>query len=139
VKLSCQEHLIPGDDLVEKWRFIPEAGVDGIELLGHGGFGLRTRLEELQAARRQGAVLSTACVIMDHFIGDFDADKRRDAIENVKSQLSVVASLGGEGVVTPAAYALFSRRLPPYDPPRSDEDTRDILVGALSELGEHAR
>jgi sugar phosphate isomerase/epimerase len=139
MKLGCQEHLIPGDDLVEKWRFVSSAGFDAIELHGHGDFGLRARRDELRAAQGAGAVLSTACVIMDHFIGDFDAARRRDAIDNVRSMLSVMGELGGFGVITPAAYGLFSRRLPPYDPPRSAAEDRAVLLEGLAELGEHAR
>jgi hypothetical protein len=55
--------------------------------------------------------MPSVCVIMDHFIGDFDADKRRDAIENMKSLLSVIAEIGGYGAITSAAFGLFSRAL----------------------------
>ena len=138
MKLSCQEHLIPGDGLVEKWDRLQGWGYDGIELHGHGDFAFRTRLDELHAARRAGVAMPTVCVIMDHFIGDFDADKRRDAIENMKSLLSVMAEIGGEGAITPASYGMFSARLPPYDAPRSEAEDRSVLVEGLTELGEHA-
>jgi sugar phosphate isomerase/epimerase len=138
VKLACQEHLIPGEDLAAKWRFVAEAGYEAIELHAHGDYALRGRMEELRRARRGGAELPTACVIMDHFIGDFDAERRRNAIDNVTSMLSVVASIEGFGVITPAAYGMFSRRLPPYDPPRTPEEDRAVLLEGLTELGEHA-
>jgi sugar phosphate isomerase/epimerase len=138
VRLACQEQLIPGSDLIAKYDFIRAAGFDGIELRGAGGFGLRRRLPELQAARKAGVELPTVCVMMDHFIGDFDAGRRRDALENMKSQLSVIAELGGYGAVTPAAYGMFSRRLPPFTPPRSPEQDRTVLLEALGELGRHA-
>ncbi len=139
IKLACQERLIPGDGLVEKWQVASDAGFDGIELLGHGAFRLRERLPELRAARAAGAVFSTVCVAMDHFIGDFDAHRRRDAIENLQSQLSVIAELGGAGAITPAAYGMFTLKLPPFDrPPRTPEEDREVLIDALRELGEHA-
>jgi sugar phosphate isomerase/epimerase len=51
----------------------------------------------------------------------------------------VIAELGGAGVVTPAAYGMYTRKLPPFDPPpRTDEEDADVLVAALRELGEHA-
>jgi sugar phosphate isomerase/epimerase len=138
MRLSCQEHLIPGRDLIEKWDLIRAAGYDGIELHGHGDFAFRGRLEELRAARSAGAVLPTVCVIMDHFIGDFDEARRGDAIENMKSLLSVIADIEGTGAITPASYGMFSRRLPPYEPPRNEEADRRVLLAALAELGEHA-
>ncbi|MBA3349898.1 MAG: sugar phosphate isomerase/epimerase [Actinobacteria bacterium] len=138
MKLTCQEHLIPGDNLIDKWEFISGAGWDGIELHGHGDFAFRARLPELREARRAGVVMPSVCVIMDHFIGDFDAGRRRDAIENMKSLLSIIAEVGGYGAVTPASYGMFSTRLPPYRPPRSSAEDREVLIEGLTELGEHA-
>ncbi len=138
MKLACQEHLIPGTTLIEKWENVSSAGFDGIELRGHGDFQFRERLPELQAARTAGVVMPSVCVIMDHFIGDFDEARRRDAIENMRSLLSVIAEIGGYGAITPAAYGMFSLRLPPFKPPRTPEEDRQVLIEGLSELGEHA-
>ncbi|HEV3495653.1 MAG TPA: TIM barrel protein, partial [Actinomycetes bacterium] len=135
MRLACQEQLIPGAGLLAKWDFARAAGFEGIELRGAGDFGLRRRLPELRAARKAGVELPTVCVMMDHFIGDFDPERRRDALENMKSQLSVIAELGGYGAVTPAAYGMFSRRLPPFTPPRSPAEDRAVLLEALGELG----
>jgi sugar phosphate isomerase/epimerase len=138
VRLACQEHLIPGRDLVEKWDNVVAAGFDAIELHGHGDLAFEKRLPELDKARDAGVVMPTVCVIMDHFIGDFDPVRRRDALDNMRSLLSVIAHLGGIGAITPASYGMFSRRLPPYEPPRSEQDDRAVLIEGLSELGEHA-
>ncbi len=138
MKLACQEHLIPGATLLEKWRLVEALGYGGIELRGEANFALRDRLPELRAARRAGAVFPSVCVISDHFIGDFDAEKRHDAIENMKVLLSIITELGGYGAITPASYGMFSLRLPPFKPPRSAEDDRAVLIEGLTELGEHA-
>lgn len=138
MKLACQEHLVPGRDLIEKWDVASGAGFDGIELLGHGDGRFRARLSELEAARRAGVVMSTVCVIMDHFVGDFDEARRRDAIENMKSLLSVMGEIGGYGAITPASYGMFSKRLPPFDPPRTEAGDRAVLLDGLGELAEHA-
>jgi hypothetical protein len=125
VRLACQEHLLPGATLIDKWDFARQAGFDGIELRGAGDFAFRARLPELKAARRAGVVMPSVCRDMDHFIGDFDAERRRDAVSNLRSQLSVIAELDGLGVMTPAAYGLWSNRLPPFaDPPRSPDGDR---------------
>ncbi|MEK8105957.1 hypothetical protein NKG94_13870 [Micromonospora sp. M12] len=34
---------------------------------------------------------------------------------------------------------MFSRRLPPFEPPRPPHGDRQVLLDALGELGEHAQ
>ncbi len=36
IKISCQEQLLPGRTLTEKWEFARHAGYDAIELRGRG-------------------------------------------------------------------------------------------------------
>lgn len=76
---------------------------------------------------------------MSHFIGDFDRDRREDAIRQMASQLSVMAAIGGRVAMTPASYGMFSRRLPPFEPPRSPEEDHAVLLDGLGRLAEHAR
>jgi sugar phosphate isomerase/epimerase len=139
VRLTCQEQLLPGDTLQEKWDAAQAFGYHGIELRGQGGHRIRERLPELHRARCDGVVMNTVCVEMLHFIGDFDAERRRDALENMRTQLSVIAELGGTAAMTPASYGMFSRRLPPFEPPRDEAGDRAVLLDALGELGEHAK
>jgi sugar phosphate isomerase/epimerase len=138
LKLACQEQLLPGDDLIAKFHFARRAGFDGIELRAKGDGHFARRLPELRAAARAGVVMKTVCPDTDHFIGDFDPDLRRDAIAQLRTQLSVIAELGGEGVLTPASWGMFSLRLPPFTPPRRPEEDRKVLLDALVPLGEHA-
>jgi sugar phosphate isomerase/epimerase len=138
MKLSCQEQLLPGDNLVEKFDFARRAGFAGIELRARGDGQFAARLPELRAAVRAGVVMATVCPETDHFIGDFDAERRRDAVAQLRTQLSVIAELGGEGVLTPASWGMFSLRLPPFTPPRSAVDDRRVLLEALAVLAEHA-
>ena len=136
-RLTAQENLIPGDSLERKWEVLVEAGFSGIELHGHDR-AFAERLPELERARDAGVVMPTVCIITDHFIGDFDADRRRDAVENAKALLTTIAAVGGEGAITPASFGMFSRALPPFAAPRSREEDREVLLAGLSELGEHA-
>lgn len=138
-RTACQEQLLPGETLQRKWEFAQEAGYDGIELRGKGDQHFRDRLPELRRAKADGVVMPTVCVDMLHFFGAFDPDQRRDALDQMKSQLGVIAELGGLGAQTPASYGMFSRRLPPFTPPRSEAEDRDVLLAGLAELGEHAR
>jgi sugar phosphate isomerase/epimerase len=138
MRLSCQEQLLPGASLPEKFDFACRAGFAGIELRARGDGQFAARLPEFRTAARAGVVMPTVCPETDHFIGDFDADKRRDAVAQLRSQLSVIAELGGEGVLTPASWGMFSLRLPPFLPPRSAADDHKVLLEALALLSEHA-
>ncbi|RZU75064.1 sugar phosphate isomerase/epimerase [Micromonospora kangleipakensis] len=139
IPLACQEQLLPGASLSDKFALATTLGYQAIELRGRGDLAFARRLPELRRARADGVPMPTVCVDMDHFIGDFDPDRSRDAVRNLRSQLSVIAELGGIGAMTPAAWGMFSRRLPPFEPPRSPDGDRQVLVDALGELGEHAR
>lgn len=136
--ILVQEQHLGGSTLREKWRAARAYGYDGIELRGAGDFGLAARLPDLRRAAADGVPMPTVCVDMTHFIGDFDADRRRDARAQLRSQLSVIAELGGRGVMTPASYGMFARRLPPFEPPRQPAADRAILLDALGDLGRHA-
>lgn len=139
MKLACQEHHIPGRNLIERWEFITAAGFDAIELRSYQHTPFRERLPELKAAREAGVDFPTVCPEAAHFLGDFDADRRRDAIDQMKMLLSVMGEVGGFAATTPAAWGMFSRRLPPFEPPRSPEDDRAVLIEGMGILGEHAQ
>jgi sugar phosphate isomerase/epimerase len=139
LNLACQEQLLPGANLLEKWQFARGAGYQAIELRGKGDLAFRDRLPELRDAAARGVVMPTVCVDMLHFFGAFDADQRRDAIVQMKSQLSVIAEIGGTGAMTPASYGMFSNRLPPFIAPRTPAEDREVLLDGLTQLGEHAK
>ncbi|SEH66339.1 MULTISPECIES: sugar phosphate isomerase/epimerase family protein [unclassified Leifsonia] len=136
--ITVQEQHLPGDSLEQKFEIAQAWGFDGIELRSRGDLHFASRLPELRRAAASGVVMPTTCVEMSHFIGAFDSDLREDAIVQLSSQLTVMAEIGGVGVMTPGSYGMFSRRLPPFEPPRSPEEDRSILLDALGRLGEHA-
>jgi sugar phosphate isomerase/epimerase len=131
--ILVQEQHLPGGSLEEKWDAARSYGYDGIELRGAGDLAFAARLPELLRAAAAGVPMPTVCVDMLHFIGDFDAERRRDARAQIRSQLSVIAELGGRGAMTPASYGMFSRRLPPFEPPRTPAEDR--AVSLLEEVG----
>jgi sugar phosphate isomerase/epimerase len=137
LRLAAQESMLEGDTLEEKFAFAQAHGFDGIELSGRGDGVFAARAEELRAARAAGVVMPSAVVAMAHFVGDFDEANRRRAIDDVKDLLSTLPAAGAAGVVMPNGFAVFSKRLPPFEPPRSDAASRASLVEALRELGRH--
>ncbi len=124
MRLAIQENLVPGLDEAL------QAGFDGLEL--------RDADPERDVSALRGRVW-TACPELDGWLGDFDAAARRRALDALGRQLDGIAALGGRGVITPAAWGMFTRRLPPFDePPRTPEQDREVLLEGLAELGAHA-
>src|SRR6478735_2205644 len=138
VRLAVQEQYLRGDDLLAKWDHAQALGFDAIELRGAGDGRFAARLPELKRAATAGVPMPTVCVEMLHFVGDFDDALRRDALTQMKSQLSVMAEIGGRLAMTPASYGMFSTRLPPFVSPRSVEDDHAALVEGFGELAAHA-
>ena len=118
--LACQEQLLPGARPdPEKYALAAALGYDGIELRGQGDLALRPpAARAAPGPRRRGGHA-------DRLRRDAALHRRlrrrprRDAVAQPASQLSVIAELGGVGAMTPASYGMFSRRLPPFEPPRS--------------------
>ena len=137
LRLLVQEHEIPGGSLEEKWELLQEVGFHGIELHGRDQQ-FAERLPELRQAAAAGVPMPSVCLISEQFIGDWDAGVRKDAVANMKTLLSTIAAVGGTGAITPAAFGLFSKALPPFKAPRTVEEDRAVLLEALAELGEHA-
>jgi sugar phosphate isomerase/epimerase len=124
MRLAVQENLVSG---------LPEAlaaGFDGLELRD------ADPSRDVEALRGHAW---TACPELDGWLGDFDAGARRRAVDRLRRQLEGVAALGGAGVITPAAWGMFTRRLPPFDEPaRTPAQDREVLLEGLAELGAHA-
>ena len=128
---AAQEHLIPGETILDKWTTLKAIGYAGIELRGGGDEAFLARLPELRAARQGGVIFSSICGILPVFPGDFDRDKRRDATVRLKVLLSAAAELGAAGVVSPAAYGIHSNALPPFKAPRAPAEDDAVLLEVL--------
>ncbi len=123
--LAIQEGLVPGAD---KLRFAREAGFDGLELR-----------DARTSALRTGVTSSCPDLSQVGFLADFDSARRARGLEALRAELDAVAAVGGVGVIAPAAWGMFTARLPPFDPPpRTPEEDREVLLGVLAELGAHA-
>jgi sugar phosphate isomerase/epimerase len=129
VILAIQENLVAGETVADRLAFALDAGFDGLELRDAA----RPRLDAVRGRA------PTACPELEGWLGDFDPAARRRAVDGLRRQLDGIAALGGRGVITPAAWGMFTRRLPPFEePPRSPEQDREVLLEGLTELGAHA-
>ncbi|MBN1519316.1 MAG: sugar phosphate isomerase/epimerase [Spirochaetales bacterium] len=118
--------------LVEKLRAVKALGFDAYE--ADGGLAL-SRLDELrQAVDASGVPVVALCGGYRGWIGHFDTDRRRECLDDLSAILAGAASLGAYGAVVPAAWGMFSLRLPPMTPPRGPDDDRAVLLDSLSRL-----
>jgi len=134
--LVLQEWLVEGATLTERMEAALEAGFDGLEVRD----ARPERLPELREALAAGGVIPTSVPATDGFIGDFDPSRRARATQQLRRELEGLAELGGRAVIAPAAWGMWTNRLPPFDPPpRTPEEDRELLVEQVAALGEHAR
>ena len=136
--LACQEQLLPGGSLVEKFQTAKDWGFDSLELRGKGEGQFKARVPEIKEAVSLGVVVTSVCVEMSHFVGDFNLQKREDAIDQMIQQLEVVSEIGARLAMTPASYGMFSKRLPPFMPPRTDLEDQEILIDSFGRLATKA-
>ncbi|QQQ79192.1 sugar phosphate isomerase/epimerase [Saccharothrix sp. 6-C] len=123
-KIACQEQLLPGASIEQKWEFAQSAGFDGIELRARDGEAFAARLGVLERAAGRGVVMPSVCLDALPLVGDDLGDGLR--------QVSSLAALGTRTVVVPLSDL---RRVPRQ---RSSTPDRDTWSDGLRRLAEQA-
>ncbi len=130
---ACQEKLVPGATDDVRVAIARDLGFDGLEINARLDNPLRERVRTLGAAlTRRGCRAAAVCGGYRGWLGAFDADARAAAVKDISELLPVLAEIGSCGIVVPAAYGMFSRKLPPFQPPRDDAGDRAALIESLS-------
>lgn len=139
--LSCQDKLIPGNTSQEKFRNAATLGFDAIEINGSGQKPLNERVDEIKEAAKVSRLTPvTICGgYASGWIGDFNEEHRKACVREIASMLPAAAEIGASGWIVPAAYGMFSRKLPPHIPPRSPQEDREALLNSLETLGREAQ
>ena len=124
-------------DLTENFRFVKAMGFECFEIDGKI---LREHTEEVkQAVRESGLPVSSACGGYRGWIGDFIEERRLNGVADLKEILRCLKEVGGTGVVVPAAWGMFTFRLPPMVSPRSREGDVKAILSSLRELDSAAQ
>ncbi len=132
MKLATQDKPFFPEKVEEKLLYIKELGFDAFEI---DGALLVNRFDEVKAAiRSTGVAVSGVCGGYKGWIGDFDESKRRQSVSDISRILECASLIGAKGIVVPAAWGMFSLRLPPMVPPRSAEEDRVALLDSLGSL-----
>lgn len=134
--LASQDKPFLPLELTAKLAVLRDLGFDALEA---DGSLVLNRLDELRRARdKSGLGISSVCGGYRGWIGHFDEARRLECVEDVTTILGRLKSLGASGIVLPAAWGMFSLRLPPMSPPRDSEGDRAALLDSLSRLEEAA-
>ncbi len=132
LKIGTQNQAFFPEDLTEKFEYLKEMGFESFEIDG------KVLVENLdavkQAIAKTGLPVSTACGGYDGWIGDFNEEKRLNGLQDIKKILEALAEVGGVGIIVPAAWGMFTYRLPPHVSPRSEEDDRKAIMNSLDYL-----
>ena len=132
MKLATQDKDFFPENILEKFEAIKSFGFDAYEIDGKQLINNFTAVK--LAIKETGITVSTACGGYEGWIGDFDENKRRQGIKQISEILKHLSEIGGNGIVVPAAWGMFSKRLPPHVPPRSEEEDRIALLNSLSQI-----
>jgi sugar phosphate isomerase/epimerase len=132
MKLATQDRGFFGDTFKEKLTKVRELGFEGLEI---GGNVLIDRFDEIKKAiNSTGVPISSICGGYRGWIGAFEEEERAKAISDIGEIFRYTAEIGATGVIAPAAFGIFSKKLPPFSPPRSDEEEREILLHSVEKL-----
>lgn len=136
MKIGTQNQAFFPPDILEKFKYIKAMGFDGFEIDG------KLLVENVQAVKaaiaETGLPVTTACGGYDGWIGDFIEERRLNGLQQITRILEALAEVGGNGIVVPAAWGMFTYRLPPMNSPRSQAGDRKAVSDSLRYLDEVA-
>lgn len=137
MKLATQDKPFLGASFEEKFQNALDMGFNAFEIDG------RVLMERFNEVRRAisatGCRVPTACGGYRGWIGHFEEARRKEAIGDIGDILRHLGDIGGQGIVVPAAWGMFSRRLPPMIPPRTEAEDRAVLLDSLAQIDELAK
>ncbi len=132
MRLGTQDKDFFPQDLVEKFKFVKAMGFECFEIDGKV---LTDHVDMVKKAiEKSGLPVSSACGGYRGWIGDFIEERRENGVEDLKEIIRALKEVGGKGVVVPAAWGMFTFRLPPMTPPRSHEGDVKAILASLKEL-----
>ncbi|KRQ87619.1 D-tagatose 3-epimerase [Caloramator mitchellensis] len=139
MKFAIQSKWLMSDDYNIMFENAKSIGFDAVEITYFDNVFDGKVVDDVKSAMNKTKVpVSALCGGYRNWIGDFDDNKRLEAVDGIKKSLENLASIGAVGLIAPAAYGMATKRLPPYTVARSVEDDKRVLVDSLSRIAETA-
>jgi len=130
--LGTQDKDFFPKNIMDKFTFIKAMGFDCYEIDGKLLVENTNKIKE--AIKKTGLKVSSACGGYRGWIGDFIEERRLNAIQDISIILEKLNEVGATGIVIPAAWGMFTYRLPPMVSPRSKEGDQIALLDSLEKL-----
>lgn len=130
--LGTQDRDIFPKPWAEKFDFLQQMGYECFEVDGKQL--VEQTAEIRQAMQDTGMPVLTACNGCRGWIGDFIEERRLFAIEDIGHIFEALEEIGGTGMVAPAAWGMFTYRLPPMVSPRTRAGDRKALLDSLEKI-----
>ena len=106
MKLSCQEHLVPGNTFTDRLVNLAAWGYEGVELTGGAGR-LLAREDEIKAALADSPIqASTICGGQTNQFIHRDQANRETSVRELRTALHLTAAVGAIGCIM---VPLFNR------------------------------
>ncbi len=130
--LGTQNQGFMPEKLNDKFKCVKDMGFDAFEI--DGSYILNDFDEVKRAIDETGLRVSSVCGGYRGWIGDFIEERRLNSIKDISQILRKLPEIGATGIVVPAAWGMFTYRLPPHVSPRSKEGDRAAILDSLSKL-----
>ena len=129
LNLSFNEGIAPGANLNEKFDYMENLGIVGLEPWGGG---LANRVNDIQQALRgRNIKVSVICAGFSGWLIAENEEERMKCMDSAKEILAAGAELGALGMILVPG---FNHQQPSLPMPQA----REVLIGHLKELGEFA-
>jgi sugar phosphate isomerase/epimerase len=141
MKLSSQEHIVPGESFLDRLKYLRDCGIQGVELtLGDQGVmlgSLRHRVDEILDGCTSTGVAPSIITTKVFDLLDVDPAKRQSAMNEVRDALDVAARVGALGVCIVPRFGPPS--LPDLSPLATAWDLEhQLFVLEIKELAQQA-
>lgn len=138
MKIGCQDVLLPGNSIKERFELAKEIGFEGIEVRGRILLEEEGKIKEYKKASEEvGIEISSICAGYRNFLLEGEPENRRKAREDIKKLLEIGSELGAIGLIV---VPIFGRPqisdLSPYK--NAVELEKELLLSQLPEIVEFA-
>ncbi|GGC84375.1 hypothetical protein GCM10007216_13810 [Thalassobacillus devorans] len=137
MKLATQNQSFFPENIMEKFTYIKSLGFEAFEI--DGKLLIDRKDEVKRAIEETGLPVNAACGGYDGWIGDFSEEKRKNGLKEIEGILHALQEIDGEGIIVPAAWGMFTYRLPPMESPRSQEGDWEAVSDSLRYLDNIAK
>ncbi|MCS7179911.1 MAG: sugar phosphate isomerase/epimerase [bacterium] len=138
MKIGCQEGLLPGKNVFEKFEIAKEIGFEGIEIWGKELLENTEKIKEYKkVSEKIGIKISSICAGYRNLLLEAEPENREKAREDIKKLLEIGKDLGAVGLILVPIFG--GPRVPNLSPYKNAyELERELLLSQLPEIVEKA-